>query len=235
MNEHYREKILREMQIRNWSPKTEKFYMDGLRYFIKHFKGRKPTTITLDEIKNYILVLRARGQGPVWINMQIYSIRFFYSKVCKPCFDVRDIPKMKVPKPFPKVFSRDEVNAIINATGSIKERAILTLLYSAGLRVNELVSLRIRDVDSKQMLIHVTRAKGNKQRFVPLSVKTLHLLRVYVKTLKYQSEWLFPGPKGTRLKTNDWCGMILRRAKKSLKFALRVLVMPFGIASLVII
>ena len=171
--------------------------MDGLKYFIQHFKGRKPTSITLEEIKSYILHLRSKGQGPVWINMQIFSIKFFYKYVCTPCFDVRDIPKMKVPKRFPKVFSREEVAQIISHTRSIKERAMLTLLYSAGLRVNELVNLKMVDIDSKQMLIHVTHAKGNKQRFVPLSVKALALLRMYVKTLKYKSEWLFPGGSAT--------------------------------------
>jgi len=231
VNEHYKEKIIREMQIRGWSPKTQRFYMDGLKYFIQYFKGRRPTEISLDDVKNYILVLKNhRGHGPVWINMQITSIVFFYKYVCKPSFDVRDIPKMKVPKRFPNVFSREEINAIINATSSIKERAILTMIYSAGLRVNELVNIKMRDIDSKEMLIHVTRAKGNKQRFVPLPVKTLRLLRVYVKTLKYKSEWLFPGALGTKLKTNDLCGIIFRRAKKSLALCERALAMHLGIA-----
>lgn len=234
MNQHYKDKIMREMQIRGWTPKTQKFYMDGLKYFTQYFKGRRPTEITLDDIKNYILVLKNhRGQGPVWINMQIFSIRFFYKYVCKPTFDVRDIPKMKVPKRFPNVFTREEINSIINSTRSIKERAILTMIYSAGLRVNELVNLKLVDIDSNEMLIHVTRAKGNKQRFVPLSVKTLKLLRVYIKTLKYKSEWLFQGLRGEKMKMNDNCGIIFRRAKKSLEFVVQELVTHLDTALLV--
>lgn len=159
MNEYYQEKILREMQIRGWSPKTQKFYMGGLSSFVKYFAGRKPTAITLDEIKNYMLYLQSKGQGPVWINMQIFSIRFFYKYVCKPSFDVRDVPKMKVPKRFPKVFSRDEVKKIIDATSSMKERAILSgpsLHYSGNA-----IDLRSRDLNPTQIKHILSRLKSD--------------------------------------------------------------------------
>lgn len=226
MNQHYKEIILREMKVRGWSPKTQKFYMDGLKSFIKYFQGRKPTSITLDEIKNYILHLQSKGQGPVWINMQIFSIRFFYKYVCAAGFDIRDIPKMKVPKRFPKVFSREEIKKIIDATSTIKERAIISTLYSCGLRVQELVNLKVTDVDRSQMLIHVKYGKGPKQRFVPLSKRLLRVLDQYLRVRqRSKSEYLFPGQQGGKLMLPDWCGMILRKAKKSLGFEQLAVVM----------
>jgi site-specific recombinase XerD len=215
MHPLYKERILREMQVKGWSLKTQSIYLSGLDYFMRHFKGRKPNDLSIDDIKIYCQALKNRGCGPVWTNMQMYSIKFFYKHVVKPKFDIRDIPRLKVAKRFPKVLSRQEIKTIIAATRSIKEKAILSVLYSAGLRVNELVNLKIQDIDSKQMLIHVRCAKGNKQRYVPLSKNVLLILREYWQWNKRKSEYLFAGPSKRQFAHGNWIGMIFRRAKKS--------------------
>lgn len=111
-----------------------------------------------------------------------------------------------------QVLSKKEVGDILRLVRNIKHRAILNLVYSAGLRRNELINLRLADIDSKRMLIHIKNSKGAKDRCVGLSEKTLTLLREYYKLYK-PKYYLFEGQKGGRY-TGISINMIFQRAKK---------------------
>ena len=216
MNSLYKEKIETEMKIRGLSKETIECYSSCLSLFMRNFKGRKPKDITLGDIKRYSQALSNRGQSNRYINMQLSAIRFFYSHVCKPCFEIGEIPSLKEHKKLPMVFSQEEIKSILSALKNIKHRAMLTLLYSTGMRINELVNLRVEDVDSKAMLIFIRHGKGSQQRYVPLSAKALEILREYWRAVKPKSKWLFSGLESYRISRSDYVSTVFRLAKKSL-------------------
>lgn len=216
MNSTYKEKIETEMKIRGLSSETIECYMSCLSLFMRNFKGRKPKDISIGDVKRYTQTLSNRGQSNRYINMQLSSIRFFYRHVCKPCFDPAEIPSLKEHKKLPNVFSQEEVRAILGALKNLKHRAMLSLLYATGMRINELVNLRVEDVDSKAMLIFIRCGKGSQQRYVPLSAKTLAILRQYWGTMKPNSKWLFSGFESNRISRADYVSAVFRLAKKSL-------------------
>lgn len=115
-----------------------------------------------------------------------------YAKVINKPEVTLNIPRPKKDKRLPDVLSKKEVGKILNAHSNIKHRAILCMAYSAGLRVSEVVRLRIEDIDSERMLIHVRQGKGRKDRYSLLAQVALKELRNYVRAFKPE-KWLFPG------------------------------------------
>lgn len=107
------------------------------------------------------------------------------------------IERPKKQKTLPKVISKEEVSAMIKSVQNIKHKCIISLLYSAGLRMNELLSLKVQNIDSKRMVIHVNQAKGNKDRLTILSPNLLSDLREYYKTY-IPKNYLFEGPSGKK-------------------------------------
>ncbi len=108
-----------------------------------------------------------------------------------------EIPRRKVQKRLPEVLSRSEVDQLLEAVGNVKHRALLMTTYAAGLRVSEVVRLRVSDIDSARMTIRVEQGKGSKDRYTILSPRLLDELRRYWK-LQQPKEWLFPGAKPSR-------------------------------------
>ncbi|MDI6811185.1 MAG: tyrosine-type recombinase/integrase [archaeon] len=124
------------------------------------------------------------------------SLKFYYGTMLKKKF-LYEIKRLRKDKKLPVVLSKEEVASILSAVDNVKHRAILKLVYSAGLRGGEVVKLKLEDIDSKRMLIHVKGAKRRKDRYALLSEKTLEILRQYWR--KYKPEkWLFSGAKEGR-------------------------------------
>jgi len=110
---------------------------------------------------------------------------------------IDDLPRPRKEKKLPVILSRKDVRLILESTDNIKHKAILMLTYSAGLRVSEVVKLKVEDVDAERKLIHVKGAKGRKDRYTILSDKALKTLNLYLKTYQPKN-WLFSGAKKTR-------------------------------------
>jgi len=149
-----------------------------------------------------------------YINQAINSIKFYYEVVMGMPNRFYSIERPRKEHRLPKVVSKEEIVAIMNHTNNIKHRCIIGLLYSAGLRRSELLNLKLEDIDSKRMLIHVRTAKGNKDRYSLLSVKILKDLRQYYKEWTPKS-YLFEGPKATKYSSTSVENIIRRAAKKS--------------------
>jgi integrase/recombinase XerD len=124
------------------------------------------------------------------------ALILLYESVLKQRGKVCDLPQMKRPSPLPIVLSRDKVVRILNVTPHLKHKALLMTAYSAGLRVGEVVRLKVSDIDSKRMQIRVTAGKGAKDRYTVLSATALGVWRDYVRVFK-PKEWLFPGEDHT--------------------------------------
>ncbi|NOG45776.1 MAG: tyrosine-type recombinase/integrase [Calditrichaeota bacterium] len=142
------------------------------------------------------------------------SIRFLYQNVLeKPVPKSLNI-KIKKPQTLPVVLSKEEVGRLIKVTSNMKHKTILLLIYSAGLRLGELLDLRIGDIDSKRLKIHIRQAKGKKDRYVVLSEKLLNILREYYK-IYAPKDYLIAGAKGGRYSDKSVQSVMKQALKKA--------------------
>ena len=186
-----RQRMIDDMSLRNMAALTQAAYVRAVKNFSKHF-GKSPDKLTFEDVRQYQLSLVGRGLGPQAINQIMCALRFFY-KTTMGIKDAHDhIPLARRSDPLPAILSREEVGRFLQAAHSVKYRTIFATIYAAGLRVSELISLTVKDIDSARMVIHVRQGKGRKDRYVMLSDQLLDLLRSYWK-IDRPSHWLFPG------------------------------------------
>jgi integrase/recombinase XerD len=187
-----RKKMQEELQRRNYSESTTVCYLRQITEFAKRF-GRSPAQLGPEEIKQFQLYL-VQEKKVSWATyiQATAALRFLYVKTLGRVFMAEKIPYPKRPKHLPTVLSQEEIQRLLDATRSLKHRALLMTLYGAGLRVSEACRLALGDIDSNRMVIHVHQAKGNKDRDVMLSPVLLETLRQYWKGSR-PKRWLFPG------------------------------------------
>ena len=186
-----RQRLIQDMQLRNYSPKTIKDYVNFLARFARHFR-RSPAVLTAEHARQYQLHLLEKKVSWSTFNQSVCALRFLYGTT----LGRKDIPERlpfgKKPRRIPTVLSRDEVLTFLQCIPSRKHRMVLTTMYATGMRVGEAVRLGVADIDSRRMTILVSRGKGNQQRLVPLSPQLLTELRLFWKTHR-NPHWLFPG------------------------------------------
>jgi integrase/recombinase XerD len=186
-----RQRMLEDMQIRHLSPHTQRAYLSAVARFAKHF-GRSPAELSLEDIRSYQLHLVARGVGHSNFTITVSALRFLYTVTLRKDWRVDQIPHARHPQRLPIVLSPVEVAQLLEAAPNLKYRTALTIVYAAGLRVSEVLALKVTDIDSHRMLIRVAQGKGRKDRYVMLAPKLLTLLREYWKSAR-PTDWLFPG------------------------------------------
>ena len=195
-----REKMIRELKLKTMSEKTIKSYVSYVNYLAKYYK-KSPDKINREEVKNYLYHLRVNKQlSANSLNVIHSAIRFFYIYVINAEWVVKDIAKYKRPKSKPVVLSKSEVEAILNLTWNIKHKTILTLIYSAGLRVSEAAKLKVNQIDPERMQIFVKDGKGGTDRYALLSPTTLKLLRDYIQEYK-PVDYLFYAKNKNKMKS----------------------------------
>jgi site-specific recombinase XerD len=187
---------LENLRLENYSENTIKNYCNWFLLFLREFPERKPSGIQQGEIMDFMVKFR---ESPKWSatsqNQLINSIKYFYEHVLKRPRELYDLPRAKKPHQLPTVFSEKEVLSIINATDNLKHKTILCLAYAGGLRISEIMNMKIRDIDSERMVINIRQGKGKKDRMVMLSEKLLKMMREYY--LKYKpGTWMFEGAGG---------------------------------------
>jgi integrase/recombinase XerD len=170
--------------------------------------------INEDLIRKYLQKLIQDGKSNSYVNQAVNSVKFYYEVVLGMPNRFYSIERPRSENKLPKVISKEEVLAIINATNNIKHKCIVSLLYSAGLRRSELLNLKITDIDSNRMLIRVESAKGNKDRMTLLSKYVLEDLRIYFKEHK-PKKWLIEGAKGGKYSAESVVKIIKRASTKS--------------------
>ena len=186
------------MKLRGLSELTEAHYLRHMIAFVRYF-GVSPDNLNLKQIHEYQLHLINRCLAPQSVNLAMAAIRFFFVITLGRNWKSDAIPRMKVRRKVPIILSPEEVANLLNASQNLKCRVMLTTIYSAGLRVNELVHLTAKDIDSRRNLIHVRFGKGSRQRYTILSAALLKLLRYYwIKNTEDKSSWLFPGKKPSK-------------------------------------
>ena len=158
---------------------------------------KDPSEITMEDITSYqVFLVYSKKVAFSTFNLAVCSIKYFYKHILDKGFRIDLIPYQKKAKSLPRVLSRQEVMRIIDAAVNLKNKAIIQTIYSAGLRLSELVNLMIPDIDSKRMTIRIHQGKGKKDRYVMLSKKLLYTLREYWKHSNPKPKtYLFPGVK----------------------------------------
>ena len=189
-----REKMIEEIRLRNFSPRTEQCYVAAMVGLVKHYH-RSPDQLTQDEIRSYLLHLKERGLSPSSRNVAISGMKFFYHQILGWDEQKLFLPPRKGSWRLPEVFSPKEVERLLCAHGKLRDRCLLMTAYATGLRVSELVRLKVSDIDSERMMVKVEQGKGRKDRYTILSQRLLSELRSYWK--EHRSPiWLFPNRKG---------------------------------------
>lgn len=209
------EKMMTKLILSGKSDNTIKNYKSHILHYLAHFEERDLLTVTKDEIEKYFYdIIRSNGMGSSSQNVMINAIKYYHEKVLGQPRTIYNITRPKREKTLPSVLSEEETFAIINTPKNIKHRAILYLMYSAGLRIGEIPNLRIEDIDSANKQIHVRSAKGKKDRYTILSEVTLRLLRNYFIEYK-PSYWLFEGKDGDQYSTSSIAKIFRRAVKES--------------------
>lgn len=189
-----RQKMLEELQRRNYSPNTIRYYLSTVEDFAQHFK-KSPDKLGPDHLRSYhAYLLRDRKLAVESVVGRVAALRFFFIRTLKRPEFRDDLPYPKRHRKHPIVLSPEEVTKVINAARSLMHRTLLMVLYGTGLRREEVSLLRVANIDSSRMTIHVQFGKGGKQRFVPLSPVLLNTLREYWRWKK-PKEYLFPGTR----------------------------------------
>jgi site-specific recombinase XerD len=188
-----RARMIEDMRIRGMAETSQKAHIRALKDFTA-FLGRSPDTATPDDLRAYQLHMTDTEVTPSVYNSRITALRFFFGMTCGREDMKRFMQFRTEPRKLPIVLSFEEVSAVLAASPGpgMKYRAALSIGYGAGLRASEVTNLKVRDIDSDRMLIHVERGKGGKDRDVMLSPSLLDLLRAYWREARPQG-WLFPG------------------------------------------
>ena len=178
------EKFRKDMIIKNFSPRTIENYSSKAKFFLRHFSGKDVRKLSFDEIKDYLYYLiKVRNNGGSSIKCHIGALKNFYTFTLNIQWKYKNLPVPKLPEYIPIVISKEAVCKIINVTHNIKHKAIFLLLYTSGVRISELLDLKLQDFDSQRMQIRVL-GKGNKFRYTILSERCLEVLRTYWKEHK---------------------------------------------------
>jgi integrase/recombinase XerD len=189
------QRYLEKLKVQRYSASTIQVYTVFFKRFMYFFGEAALPELPTTQIYHYLLQNIVPNYSKSTQNQHINAIKFYYENVLGQSRMVYQIDRPIKDHRLPVILDREEVEKLLNSITNLKHRSLISLLYAAGLRIGEVLELRLSDINSKRMLIEVKNAKGNKDRMVPLSPSLLDLLRKYYKA--YQPKhYLYEGIKG---------------------------------------
>jgi integrase/recombinase XerD len=189
---HLRKMMLEELQRRNYSQTTVQTYLKSVQAFAEHFHT-PPDRLGLEHIRAYQAYLfQERKLAATTVGLRTAALRFFFVKTLKRRYPLDDVPYPKRPHRLPTVLTVEEAARLINSASNLFHRAMLMTLYTTGVRRAELCNLKVSDIDSAQMVVHVRQGKGARDRDIPLDPKLLETLKEYWRWM-HPKTYLFPG------------------------------------------
>ncbi|HRN91636.1 MAG TPA: site-specific integrase [Ferruginibacter sp.] len=208
-------RLMRDLLImKGYSANTRKTYCNEFHQFLRLLGSTSVNSLEKHHILSYLLwLIEKNNYSEQHVHSAVNAIKFYYEKVMKRGKEFYDLPRPRKPYKLPDILSQDEVMRIINSIDNLKHRMIIMTCYSAGLRVSEVVNLKVHDIDSNRMTIHIRGAKGKKDRMVVLSVKLLDGLRRYASFYR-PGDYLFEGLNGGPYSARS-VQKILHEAKKA--------------------
>ena len=192
-----RQRMLEDMQLRNFAPETQRNYVHHVAGFARYF-GKSPELLDIEAVRQYQLyLLNERKLSPETINQYVSAVKFLYLVTLEMPWTSEYFPHVRRSHKLPVVLSHEEVLGFFDNVPSLKYRAALMTCYGAGLRVSEAVALKVSDIDSKRMLLRVEQGKGAKDRYAMLSPRLLAVLRRYWRAARPEL-YLFPSWRAQR-------------------------------------
>lgn len=186
-----KDKMKKDMELKNLSKRTIKTYLHCVKNFARHY-GKSPEQMDDNAVRDFLhYLLKEKRSSQASISQHYSALKFFYQTTLGRDWHTLKIPRSRRIKKLPVVLSKGEVRAVLNKVQDLKNLAILTTIYSGGLRLGEALSLRVLDIDSQRMMIRVCQGKGNKDRYTLLGKRALNVLRLYWKRYR-PKDLLFP-------------------------------------------
>jgi len=215
-----RKRFVEDLKLKNFAPSTIKVYVDSVAAFAK-FSGRSPEELGEEEVRKYLVHLCDRGISRSLFVVQLNALRHLYRDTLKRPDWLKELSRPISEKRLPVVLSQQEVRQIFDVVKSIKHKALFMVAYDAGLRLSEVIHLRVDDLDSKRMVIRIRQGKGRKDRYARLTPGLLELLREYWRTCRPQT-WLFPGADPNKPYNIATPGHALQKACRKARIKKRV-------------
>lgn len=216
-----RRRMSEDMQLRNFSPETQRNYIHHVKG-LAEFYQLSPELLGLEDIREYQLhLLNERHRSAEAVNQFISAVSFLYRTTLETVWPDKALPRVRVPHRLPVVLSPAEVDLFFRHVGTLRYRAALMTAYGAGLRVSEVVRLKITDIDSARGLLRVEQGKGRKDRYAMLSPRLLKVMRAWWK-VDQPKDWLFPGRHADKHMDADVLQLICRQAAELAGIAKRV-------------
>ncbi|HEY4082710.1 MAG TPA: tyrosine-type recombinase/integrase [Burkholderiaceae bacterium] len=192
-----RQRMIEDMRMRKLEPKTRSAYLRAVKK-LALFLGRSPDTASAEDLRRFQLYLVDQGTSPITLNATLTGLKFFFDVTLGRAELMAKMQPVRVPHTLPVVLSRDEVARLIAAAPNLKSQVALSIAYGTGLRVSEVIALKVSDIDSKRMTLRVEQGKGRKDRYAMLSPLLLERLRAWWRLARAQGKmlpggWLFPG------------------------------------------
>jgi site-specific recombinase XerD len=209
------EKFKQFLRSKRYSESTIATYSEALKSFLVFFRDKPTAEITNSDViiynNEYIL---KNNLSASYQNQTINAIKLFFKIIHDSKMVTEELHRPKNAKTLPNVLSKEEALRLIELTSNLKHKTLLALIYSAGLRISEAINMKITDIDSQRMLIHVKNAKGKKDRYTLLSTKVLGLLKEYYTIYKPKT-FLFEGQSGEQYSSRSAQAVLHQSAKKA--------------------
>lgn len=212
-----RRKLLQDMQLRGFSEATIACYSRQCDCFLEFCKAKDTSKLTEKEFRAYLLYLTDRNDlAPTTINLYNCAVRFLYEVTLEKDINYKRVPHVKEPVTRPEVLAPQELEAFFREVARPKHFAFFLNLYGSGLRISEMLALRVNDIDAGRMLLHVRCGKGRKERFAPLTQAGLEAFRYYWKMYRptNDNDYIFPDYTKTRTQSPDSFESMFRKIVK---------------------
>lgn len=189
-----RDRMMRDMQLRRFSPRTQDAYVRSVERLARYYH-KSPDKIDEEMVRDYLYHLMTE-KGLSWSSLNVASsgIRFFYAVTLGRLGFTAAIPPRRTPRRLPEILSKEELERLFTGVTNVKHRALMMTAYAGGLRLAEVISLRVTDIDSDRMMIRAAKGKREKDRYTILSHRLLEELRFYWRVDR-PSPWLFPAQR----------------------------------------
>ena len=221
-----RQRMIEDMHMRKLASSTQVGYIRGVKR-LGDFLGHSPHLATKEDLRRFQLYLVDQGTSRITINAIITALRFFFAITLDRRDVVEKLQTVPVPRKIPQVLSREEVRRLLDTTTTLKYKAAFAVAYGAGLRISEVIALKISDVDSERMILHVEQGKGRKDRNAMLSPALLNILHNWwheghAQGLMLDGGWLFPGQNPVNPITARHLSRVIQAAAVDAKIKKRV-------------
>jgi integrase/recombinase XerD len=214
-----RRRMIEDMEVRGFDAGTQRGYIAAVKNFTV-FLGRSPDRATIEDLRRFQHQMRMQGASATTMNSAVSALRFFFGTTLGRGDAEVGMTTVRLPQRLPVILSPDEVARLLEHAPGLKARAALSLAYGAGLRASEVVSLKVRDIDSARQVIRVEQGKGRKDRYAMLADDLLVLLRDWwrlghQKGVMLPGGWLFPGQNPVNPMTARQLSRIFHGAKEA--------------------